>query len=138
MEENPAYRHDHSAFHREIYYLQTNRENQLKGKSFISDRGTVDAFAFHPETLAEVNTNINKEYDRYDNVIQLGSSASLGVIYYINDNIRRESLAEALIIEKAITKAWSDHRGYIFIKANADFENKYNELLNILLSIISK
>ena len=138
LEENPEFRNNRTLFHREIYYRQIKREQEVGDWSFITDRGTVDAFAFHPETLSDVNTNIDKEYARYDTVVQMGSSAILGDKYYFKDNIRLESASDALIIEMAIAQVWKNHPGYYFIKANIDFENKYIELLDTLLSIISK
>ena len=68
LDENPNYRNNWGQFHRDIYKYQTERENKLKDKLFITDRGTVDAFAFHPETMADIGTTLKIEYDRYDAV----------------------------------------------------------------------
>ena len=71
-----------------------------------------------------------------DAVIQLESSANLGTAYYKQDEIRRESIEDALAIEQAITTVWSDHPGCIFLKANQSFERKFSELLDALKGII--
>ena len=134
--DNPHYHTDRAAFHREIYHRQTAREDALKGTPFISDRGTVDAFAFHPETAADVGTTIEAEYNRYNHVIHLGSSARLGPEAYKTDEIRRESLEDALVIEAAIEKVWRNHPGYHYLQATVDFEEKYTRFLSLVNSLV--
>lgn len=128
LRENEAYRTDKTAFHLAIYRLQTRREDAAAGKPFVTDRGTVDAFAFHPETAALVQTTVENEYRRYDRVVQLGSSAGLGGDFYQTDSERLESIDEALQIEHAIRSIWQAHPGYHFIAASQDYEQKYQTL----------
>ena len=113
------------AFHHEIYRRQVERESTVGRRSFISDRGTVDAFAFHPESLDQLGTTLEREYARYTAVIQLGSAAAIGPPYYVTDTIRNESVDEARKIERAITSAWKNHPGYLYIDAGVAFEVKY-------------
>jgi predicted ATPase len=138
LAQNPLYRTNRTEFHREIYRLQTAREKAAEGKPFVSDRGTVDAFAFHPETLVDVGTTLEAEYARYSAVVHLGSSARLGERYYETDDIRTESISDALIIERAIQSAWSGHPNYEFIDACPDFGDKlkncYERVLTLALS----
>jgi predicted ATPase len=135
LHENPAYRLAKSEFHQEIYRRQVAREKAARGKPFISDRGTVDAFAFHPEAAAQVGTTIKKEYARYTGVIQLGTAAALGSDYYHQDDIRCESADEAMAIERAITRVWRGHPGYHMIPAQPDVEAKYNEFMEAISAI---
>ena len=134
--ENPSFRDDPSGFHREIYSRQVAREDLVAGKPFITDRGTIDAFAFHPETLGVVQTTLETEYARYDAVIQLSSAASLEGNLYKYDNIRRESPADAMIIERALKNVWKGHPGYCLICAELDFERKYSHFLDAILRVI--
>ena len=136
LEEYPAYRHNRNDFHREIYRRQIERETKAGNKPFITDRGTADAFAFHPETAEMVGTTIPKEYKRYTAVIQLGSAASLGEQWYQKDHIRMESIDEALAIEKAIAGVWREHPGYHFIDSERDFEKKYEKFLALMHTLI--
>jgi predicted ATPase len=136
LAENPSYRNDWSLFHRDIYKQQVERENRYLNTSFISDRGTVDAFAFHPETMNNVGTDINKEYIRYNNIIHLESTAVLGDKYYNTDDIRNETINDAIIIEEKLKNVWSNHPGYIFINAQPSIEKKYKNFLIHLLDII--
>ncbi|MDZ4722592.1 MAG: AAA family ATPase [candidate division Zixibacteria bacterium] len=138
----PEYRANLKEFHKRIYAEQVRREDAVSGRPFISDRGTIDAFAFHPETLAFVGTTLQREYRRYTGVIHLGSAASLGERYYIKDAVRLESISDALEIEQAIRSAWQGnnsggnatggHPRYQFVGAKLDFEEKYKEFMETL------
>lgn len=138
LEENPGFRNNWNDFHRQILKRQKAREDALEGGSFVSDRGTVDAFAFHPEMLAELGTSLGDEYKRYTAVIHLESAANLGEKYYTTDHVRNESLDEALAIEAAIRKAWQSHPGYHFIAAAPDFAGKYGLFLATVKGLIRK
>ena len=136
--ENPSYRSDWSKFHRDIYKQQIEREEKYNNRSFISDRGTVDAFAFHPETMSDVGTDFEKEYSRYINIIHLESSAILGDEYYKTDEIRNETIKDVIHIENKLKYVWSNHPGYIFINAQPSIEKKYENFLTHILDIIKK
>ena len=60
LTQKPEFRTRWAEFHREIYRSQIGREESVAGRPFITDRGTVDAFAFHPETLTEVGTTLER------------------------------------------------------------------------------
>ena len=60
--DNPDIRRDWMAFHQEIYRRQAERETRATGHSFVTDRGTLDAFAFHPEAMTAVGTTFQREY----------------------------------------------------------------------------
>ena len=133
LSENPAIRNHTAALHREIYQQQVSREEAAGSRSFITDRGTVDAFAFHPETMHGIGTTLEREYNRYTAVIQLGSAAALGEQYYRRDEVRRESVAEAMEIENAVRNVWSRHPGYAFLPAHEDFEEKYDQFWRLIV-----
>lgn len=132
LESNPEYRKNWHQLHLDIYHRQIERENELKHRSFITDRGTIDAFAFHPETAEAVNTTIDREYSRYSLVIQLGSSAILGGSYYRTDAVRKETIEKALKIEAAIKTAWEDHPHYHFIKAELEIATKRKKVMALI------
>ena len=136
LTENPHYRHQAMAFHTEIYRRQTEREADAAGRPFVTDRGTLDAFAFHPEAMSAVGTSIEREYARYSAVIQLGSAATLGEPYYQRDEIRRESPDEALAIERALRAVWSGHPAYRFVSARNNYADKYAEFLALASALI--
>lgn len=136
LEEDPSYRGRWGEFHREIYRRQKAREDALENRSFITDRGTADAFAFHPETAADCGTTIENEYGRYDAVILLGSTARMGEPYYQQDDIRTESPEDVAALEEATINVWRNHPNYREIRAEIDPEIKYQRLLETLLEII--
>ncbi|UCG62527.1 MAG: ATP-binding protein [Candidatus Zixiibacteriota bacterium] len=136
LEEDPSYRGRWAEFHHEVYRRQLAQEDALKGRSFITDRGTADAFAFHPETAAHYGTTLENEYRRYDAVILLGSTAAMGEPYYQQDNIRTESPDEVMALEKATFNVWKGHRNFFEIKAETDPETKYGHLRETLFEII--
>jgi predicted ATPase len=135
LSENPEYRKSWSDFHVEIYHRQVAQEKQVGERPFITDRGTVDTFAFYPQAMEGVGTTLEGEYQRYSMVVQLGSSAILGNKFYERNGIRSESMTEALAIENAITELWRGHPCYHFVKAEIDFEKKYDACLQILISV---
>ncbi len=138
LAEDPQYRQDWRRFHGEIYRRQVTREDQLGARPFITDRGTADAFAFQRETIHQVGTTLDREYRRYTAVVQLGSTASLGETYYQCDEIRRESIAQAISIEGAIYDIWREHPGYRWVDARIDPEEKYTDCLKLLTDLVRR
>lgn len=132
LNQNAGYRRDPIEFHCHIYDFQVEREEELLGRPFITDRGTVDGFAFHPGSLKTIGTSLDKEYQRYTGVIQLGSAARLGRQYYKRDEIRSETLDEALKIEKAISKVWQGHKAYKYIEPSANIERKFDKFVQLI------
>ncbi|MGH8015589.1 MAG: hypothetical protein ACREBV_05315, partial [Candidatus Zixiibacteriota bacterium] len=94
--------------------------------------GTVDGFAFDPGSMKIIGTTLEKEYQRYTAVIQLGSAAKLGKGYYVKDEIRSESADEALAIEKAITRVWAGHEWYKYIEPNKSIDKKFDKFVQFL------
>lgn len=138
LNQDPAYRNRWDEFHLELYKRQTEREEQLNGHSFVTDRGTVDAFGFHPKSLHKVGSNLEREYSRYTHVLLLETSAHLGASYYQMDQIRQESIEDALAIEQALATAWGGHPELIRITANPDFEQKCHSVVTIMHGLVQK
>lgn len=129
---NPEYRFHTDEFHREIYKQQIEREDKIKDKSFITDRGTLDGFTFCPHLMDAIGATIEKEYQRYTAVIQLSSAASIGNEYYKKDSIRTESIERVMELEEATAKIWGKHPNYRFIPAEPDFEIKLLKLKKLV------
>lgn len=132
LKSDPSFRSRWDDFHVELYKQQCQRESALNNRSFVTDRGTVDAFGFHPEGLSRVGSDLTTEYRRYSHVLLLETSAHLGSLYYQTDEIRTETASDALAIEKALTRAWGGHPNLIRIPATADFNAKYDAVSNEL------
>ena len=136
--QDPGYRTRWSEFHREIYRRQTEREKQAGNRPFITDRGTADAFAFHPETVRDVGTSLAAEHARYTAVVQLGSSAGLGPEFYPQDDIRIEQVEQVLRLEAQTQHVWQGHPNYHFVPAEPSFEAKYQGFLALILLLTGK
>ncbi len=138
LAENSSGRNNPEEFHRRIYEAQTKRESELGERPFITDRGTLDAFAFHPESINLIGTTFEREYRRYSAVMHLGTAATLGEKFYARDDIRTDSIEEALKIEKALGKIWSGHDSYNYIAAEIEIEQKFSKFMALLRGLINK
>jgi len=130
--ENSSGRNNPEEFHRRIYNTQTKRESELGQRSFITDRGTLDAFAFHPESINLIGTTFEREYRRYSAVIHLGTAANLGEKFYPQDDIRTDSIEEALKIDRALSEIWSGHDSYNYVAAEIEIERKFSQFMALL------
>ena len=134
----PHLRGDKSELHRRIYLAQREAEDRLSDKDIITDRGTADALAYQPEVMAIVGTTLEAEYKRYEAVIHLGSAAALGEKYFVGDDIRKETIDQALEIENALKKVWNNHPEYYFVPAEKDMDRKFDIFIGILKQFINK
>ncbi len=125
------------AAQRAIYYTQIELETVAAADAhpttIISDRGTLDALAYWPDTqesfLSEVQTTIEREVNRYDLVIHLHTSPH---DYNKTAGVRTESLQQALELDQKIHRVWGAHPRRISIPAQLSFHEKINTVLQIL------
>ena len=136
--ENSSGRDNPEVFHRRIYNIQTRRESELGERPFITDRGTLDAFAFHPESINLIGTTFEREYRRYSAVMHLGTAATLGEKFYSQDDIRTDSIEEALKIDKALSEIWSGHDTYNYVAAEIKIEQKFKKFIALLRELIDQ
>ncbi len=136
--ENSSGRDNPEVFHRRIYNIQTRRESELGERPFITDRGTLDAFAFHPESINLIGTTFEREYRRYSAVMHLGTAAALGEKFYCQDDIRTDSIEEALKIDKALSEIWSGHDTYNYVAAEIKIERKFSQFIALLRGLIDQ
>ena len=136
--ENSSGRDNPEDFHRRIYEAQTKRESKLGERPFITDRGTLDAFAFHPESINLIGTTFEREYRRYSAVMHLGTAATLGEKFYSQDDIRTDSIEEALKIDKALSEIWSGHDTYNYVAAEIEIERKFSQFIALLRGLIDQ
>ena len=132
LKENSDLRSHPIDLHCEIYHRQVAREYKLNGRPFISDRGTLDGFAFHQGSMEAIGTTSEKEYQRYTAVIQLGSAARLGDDFYQTDDIRQETLEQTIAIEDAIARIWNGHGAYCYIEAEPNIERKFDKFVKLV------
>lgn len=120
---------------RAIYRVQLELENffshDLRGKSYICDRGTLDGLAYWPlgddKFFIENETDLQRELDRYDVVIHL-EVANLEDYNSDHSDVRVESHEQALRIDERIKEIWSQHPRRFLVKNNSSFVDKISKV----------
>jgi predicted ATPase len=133
------------ATQRAIYQVQMNLEDaqsaHYQSRVLICDRGTVDGAAYWPgptsEFFSNMGTTLDKELSRYDAVIFFETAAVGGISIEGGNPTRRESLAEALVIDQKLKELWSKHPRFVFIPHHRSFIKKVNAGLVELAKIVS-
>ena len=69
-------------------------------------------------------------------MIHLGTAATLGEKFYAQDDIRTDSIEEALKIDKALSEIWSGHGSYNYVAAEIEIEQKFREFITLLRGLI--
>jgi thymidylate kinase len=123
-----------------IYHVQRHAEalakvKQNKARILVCDRGTLDGGAYYPgglfRFLKEVESNLEKELDRYDIVLHMETpAANMG--YDFSNPVRTESSKEALLLDRKIQNVWKSHPNRIVIKSRESFLNKVTEVVEII------
>lgn len=131
------------AAQRAIYHVQRELERMVQEEDeagvVLCDRGTVDGFAYWPDTKDDYWSSIGvkreQEILRYLAVIHLRPpSADNG--YNHKNYLRIESATEASEIDRKIEEAWSGHPRRYFVDSKLMFVEKVAEAIRIIESII--
>jgi predicted ATPase len=131
------------ASQRAIYHVQKELEfltlNEKKWAVGLCDRGTLDGFAYWPDSASEfwqeMQTTEEKELRRYSAVVHLRTpSEKLG--YNHQNPLRTESAQQALEIDKKITNAWSKHPHYHVIESSDNFLAKAQQAMDIIATYL--
>jgi predicted ATPase len=129
---------------RRIYHLQRQQEDALAlqhpNKTLLLDRGTIDGAAYWPEGAddywRELNTTTHRELARYDAVIWLQTSATLGLYDHDASNPCRFEHPEAAIASGELLKRlWSGHARLVMVDAYRDLGEKVAAVMGILKAI---
>jgi len=120
-----------------IYRVQRELEDMAahaRPALILCDRGTIDGLAFWPglrrEYFAQLGTTLEKELARYSAVIHI-EVPSARTMYHKN-SIRRESLKEALAIDRRITSVWKTHPSHKLVSAEKGFLHKAATAIHLL------
>lgn len=127
------------AAQRAIFQIQNELENIAvydgKWALALCDRGTLDGFAYWPESeeqfWIETHTSEKEQYNRYKAVIHLRTpSQELG--YNHQNPLRTETANQALEIDLKIAHAWSRHPNYHVIESADNFIQKAQNALQLI------
>jgi predicted ATPase len=123
-----------------IYHVQRNLEDiqaaRYPERILICDRGTIDGAAYWPEDTGDffesLETNLEAELARYDGVIFFESAAVGGLGIEGGNPARRETLAEAVVLDTKLRSYWSQHENFVVVHHNESFFKKISYGLAIL------
>lgn len=129
---------------RRIYHLQRSQEDALAtehpDKILLLDRGTIDGAAYWPEGpddyWRDLGTRASDELARYDAVIWLQTSATLGLYDHDASNPCRFEHPEAAIASGNLLKVlWGAHSRLSQVDAYSDLQEKINIVRTLLDSL---
>lgn len=135
------------ATQRAIYHVQRNLEDvqtaHYSSRILLCDRGTVDGAAYWPsgkpeEFFEHLGTTHEAELKRYDAVIFFETAAVGGISIEGGNPARKESLEEAVALDRRLRALWEKHPNFIFIPNQRSFFRKIAEGLNELTKIVTQ
>lgn len=127
-----------------IFHVQRNLEDVQRSRFpervLICDRGTIDGAAFwpdgHDEFFARNGTDLATELDRYDAVLFFETGAVGGFSIEGGNRYRRESLDEAVALDRRLRSLWQHHPRFYLIPHQQSFLAKITAGLGILRSVM--
>jgi len=131
---------------RAIFHVQQNLENIQAAKYperiLLCDRGSIDGAAYWPTSepsfFAAMDTTLERELANYDGVIFFETAAAGGMGIEGGNPVRRESLEEAVSLDKQLHSLWSQHSNFVEIHHNESFFKKISYGLAILDEMVRK
>jgi predicted ATPase len=133
-----------SAVQRAIYHVQRNLEDVQAAKYhdriLLCDRGTIDGAAYWPgepeEFYEAMGTTLDEEMSRYDGVIFFESAAVGGMGIEGGNPARRESLEEAVALDRSLHAIWSQHPRFKVVHHHESFLKKISFGLAIMEEMV--
>lgn len=128
----------------EIYHFQRAQEARAEqdnpGKLLLLDRGTIDGSAYWPDGPAAyweaLGVNARDELLRYDAIIWLGSSASLGIYDgEASNQVRFESPEEAVASGDVLRQLYNAHPRYFEAPAEREVSAKVSRVWQIIRDV---
>ena len=118
---------------------------QNKDVVIFLDRGLMDVKAYmshqeFDEMLCHLELTPNMILKRYNAVFHLMSAAIEAPDFYTNSNnkIRKETLDEAVVLDKKTHHAWIDHENMMVIKGCKGMEDKIHSLIMHIERILNR
>ena len=119
-------------------------EKEGKPAIIIFDRGVMDIAAYMSKDmwealLDEMGLNEVEVRDkRYDAVLHLCTAAKGAAEFYTceNNSSRTENIEQAIMLDDKIVKAWTGHPHLRVIPNNSTFENKLNDVITEIASVL--
>ena len=126
-----------------IYHVQRNLEDihsaSYPDRILLCDRGTLDSSVYWPNNdtngnfFQSLETSLEDELARYDAVIFFETAAVGNLSIEGGNPTRKESLAEAIEIDRRLQEVWGQHANFNFIA----HENSFLKKLQIAIEKLS-
>ncbi len=130
-----------------IYCIQKNLEDVQSAafphRTLLCDRGTLDSAVYWPDGAEDffksLGTTTQAELNRYDAVIFF-ESAAVGNKEIIEGGnpCRKESLEEAIELDRKLKDIWSQHPRFYHIPHQESFLKKITEAIDCIRTVIGK
>ena len=133
------------AVQRAIFDVQHNLERFYEarlaaGQVLLCDRGTPDGGGYWPDGheafFAAMNSEWERELERYEAVLFLETAAASGLSIAAGNPIRSEDQAAACAVDRRLRSVWRKHPNYAFIPCQPDFTAKIADAQRALLRAI--
>lgn len=125
------------AAQRAIFAVQREMENvalDAKPAVVLCDRGSLDGLAYWPgsqrDFCKQFGTTIEQELARYAAVIHVEVPPSARG--YEKNRIRRESVAQARLLDRSIARNWASHPRQMVVSTQAGFLDKLAYAIRLL------
>lgn len=125
------------ASQRAIFFVQREMEAAIESTQpaiLLCDRGTVDGLAYWPgpgDLWSSVGTTRDEQLARYHAVIHLRTPSSEGGYNHAN-RLRKETAAEAAVLDARIIEAWEGHSHRVIVPNATDFPVKAARVLELI------
>lgn len=127
-----------------IFHAQRGLEETYRAlypeRVLLCDRGTVDGAVYWPgdadDFFASAGTTLEAELARYDRVIFFETAAVGGVSIEGGNPCRTENLAQAVELDAALRKLWSQHPHFTLVHHDKSFLSKIFNALEVLKKVV--
>jgi len=128
-----------------IFHVQRRLEDVFActypDRALLCDRGTVDGAAYYPGTpeefFAHLDTSLEAELARYDEVIFFETAAVGGISIEGGNPVRNEDTAQAVALDTALRRLWSQHPNFRLVEHQESFLDKTFAALKLLKGLVN-
>jgi predicted ATPase len=129
-----------------VFHVQRNLEDVQSAlfpdRILLCDRGTIDGAAYWPnherDFFVSMGTSFEQELQRYDAVVFFETAAVAGGSIEGGNPVRKESLAEAVELDRRLRALWSRHPRFLLVPHHASFLHKITAGLALLQNIVAQ
>ena len=134
------------AVQRAVFHVQRNVEDVqsalFRDRILLCDRGTIDGAAYWPKSeidfFTAMGTTFEAELERYDAVVFFETAAVAGSSIEGGNPVRRETLSEAVALDRRLRELWSRHPRFHLVPHTASFLHKITNGFALLQRLVAE